>query len=338
MRYLISTALSILPLCAMPFTAMAEVPRVVTDLPPVYGLVASVMGDLGTPVLLLDKGAGAHDFQLRPSQMGDIAAADLTVWIGPQMTPWLARALEGGKANMVSLTLLDVAGTQTMEFGALAGDVKDDHGHDDQGHDDHGSKAKAEEDHDHGHDDHADEKGHDDHAHTGTDPHAWLSPDNAAPWLDAIAAALSARDAANAATYAANATAAKAQIAALDAELAAALAPVRDKGFVAYHDAYRYFTAHYGLSYKGAIAMGDATAAGAAHLREMQDQIKDGVDCVFPEIQHDSSLLLQLTEGTPAKAGAALDPEGTMTDPTPSAYGDVLRNLARSLTDCLGGA
>lgn len=355
MRYLISSALSILPLCALPFAAMAEVPRVVTDLPPVYGLVASVMGDLGTPVLLLDKGAGAHDFQLRPSQMGDIAGADLTIWIGPEMTPWLARALEGAKADMVSLTLLDVAGTQTMEFGALAGGARDDHGHEDKGHDDHGhddhghddhakddhAAEKAKDDHgheDHGHDDYANEEGHDDHAHTGTDPHAWLSPDNAAPWLDAIAAALTARDAANAATYAANAAAAKAQIAALAAELAAALAPVKDKGFVAYHDAYGYFTAHYGLSYKGAIAMGDATSAGAAHLREMQDQIRDGVVCVFPEGQHDSSLLLQLIEGTPAKAGAALDPEGAMLDPSPSAYADVLRNLTRSLTGCLGGA
>jgi zinc transport system substrate-binding protein len=325
MRYLISSALSILPLsilplsilplAALPYAAMAEVPRVVTDLPPVYGLVASVMGDLGQPVLLLDKGAGAHDFQLRPSQMGDIAAADITVWVGPAMTPWLARALEGAKADMTSLTLLDVAGTQTMEFGAMKAGANDDHGHDDHAH---------EEDHD--------------HDHTGTDPHAWLTPDNAAPWLDAIAAALSARDSTNAATYAANAANAKAEIAALDAELSAALAPVRDKGFVAYHDAYQYFAAHYDLSYKGAIAMGDATAAGAAHLREMQEQIKDGVVCVFPEGQHDASLLVQLIEGTPAKAGAPLDPEGAMLDPSPSAYGDVLRNLTRSLTGCLGGA
>lgn len=335
MRYLISSTLSILPLCAMPFAALAEVPRVVTDLPPVYGLVASVMGDLGTPVLLLDKGAGAHDFQLRPSQMGDIAGADLTIWIGPSMTPWLARALQGAKADMVSLPLLNVAGTQTMEFGTHEAKGPDMHNqkgdrHEDHGHDDHsGEKA---------HDEHADEAGHENHAHTGIDPHAWLNPDNAAPWLDAIAAALSARDAANAATYAANAAAAKAEIATLDAQLAAAFAPVKDKGFVAYHDAYQYFVAHYGLSYKGAIAMGDATAAGAAHLREVQEQIKDNVVCVFPEVQHDAALLLQLTEGTPAKAGAALDPEGTMVDPSPSAYADVLRNLASSMTGCLGGA
>jgi zinc transport system substrate-binding protein len=304
MRYIISTVLSMLPL-----PALAEVPRVITDIPPVYGLVAQVMGDLGTPVLLLEKGADEHDFQLRPSQMTDIANADVAVWIGPELTPWMERALDGAKGDMVSLPLLAIEGTKLLEFGAV--DV------------------------------HADENGHNhdhDHDHSGTDPHAWLNPENAAPWLDEIAAALSAKDSENAATYAANATAAKTEIAALDNEIAAALAPIKDKGFVAYHDAYQYFTTHYALNYQGAIAMGDASAAGAAHLREMQSTIADGVVCVFPEVQHDADLLLQLTEGTAVKAGAALDPAGAMLNPSPASYTDVLRNLTATLTGCLSGA
>ena len=300
MRYIISSVLSMLPL-----PALAEVPRVITDIPPVYGLVAQVMGDLGAPVLLLEKGADEHDFQLRPSQMRDIASADVAVWIGPELTPWMERALEGAKGDMASLPLLAVQGTALLEFGAA-----DDHG----------------DDHDHGHD------------HGGTDPHAWLNPENAAPWLDAIAAVLSAKDSGNAATYAANAATAKAEIAALDAEISAAIAPVKDKGFVAYHDAYQYFAAHYGMNYLGAIAMGDASAAGAAHLREMQSTIANGVVCVFPEVQHDADLLLQLTEGTAVNAGAALDPAGAMLSHSPASYTDVLRNLTTALTGCLSGA
>jgi len=296
MRYIISSILSMLPL-----PALADVPRVITDIPPVYGLVAQVMGDLGAPVLLLEKGADEHDFQLRPSQMRDIASADVAVWIGPELTPWMERALEGAKGDMASMHLLAVEGTALLEFGAA-----DDHGHD--------------------------------HDHSGTDPHAWLNPENAAPWLDAIAAALSAKDSANAATYAANAATAKAEIAALDAEISAALAPVKDKGFVAYHDAYQYFAAQFGLNYQGAVARGDASAAGAAHLREMQSTIAGGVVCVFPEVQHDADLLLQLTEGTAVKAGAALDPAGAMLNPSPTSYTDVLRNLTAALTGCLSGA
>ncbi|MDZ7906131.1 MAG: zinc ABC transporter substrate-binding protein [Cypionkella sp.] len=314
----------------LPLTAMAEVPRVITDIAPVYGLVAQVMGDLGQPVLLLDKGAGAHDFQLRPSQMSSIASTDLAVWIGPKLTPWFERALEGAKSDLASLVLLEVGGTHKKEFAATGGHDAQGDDHDAAGHDDHDHKEA-------GRDDHGHEESHA-HDHSGTDPHAWLNPENAAPWLDAIAAELAKRDPDNAAIYAANAAAAKAEIAALDAELAAALAPVKDKGFVAYHDAYGYFAAHYGLAYKGAVAMGDATTAGAAHLREMQEKLAGGVVCVFPEGQHDSSLLLQLIDGTPAKAGAALDPEGATLDASPSSYADVLRNLAAALTGCLSGA
>lgn len=300
MRYIISSVVSMLPL-----TALAEVPRVITDIPPVYGLVAQVMGDLGAPVLLLEKGADEHDFQLRPSQMTDIASANVAVWIGPELTPWMERALKGAKSDIVSLPLLTAQGTALLEFAS-----KEDH------------------DDDHGHD----------HDHSGTDPHAWLNPENAAPWLDTIAAALSAKDSENAATYAANAAAAKAEIAALDAEMSAALNPVKDKGFVAYHDAYQYFVQHYGLNYRGSVAMGDASAAGAAHLREVQSTIADGVVCVFPEVQHDADLLLQLTEGTSVKAGAALDPAGVMLNPSPASFTDVLRNLTAALTGCLSGA
>jgi zinc transport system substrate-binding protein len=77
MRYIISSILASLPL-----QAMADVPLVITDIPPVHGLVAQVLGDLGTPVLLLEKGADEHDFQLRPSQMQAIAKARAT----PQAT------------------------------------------------------------------------------------------------------------------------------------------------------------------------------------------------------------------------------------------------------------
>ena len=62
MRYIISLLLTSL---ALP--AWAQVPQVVTDIPPVQALTAQVMGTLGTPVLLLAKGADEHDFALRPS-------------------------------------------------------------------------------------------------------------------------------------------------------------------------------------------------------------------------------------------------------------------------------
>lgn len=132
MRYTISVALA--SLLAGP--ALAEVPRVVTDLPPVHSLVAQVMGDLGEPDLLLGQGADPHSFQLRPSQARALANADLVVWIGPEMTRWLERALEGRKGE--ELRLMQVAGTHLQDFGEGAAHDHAGHGHD-----------HADEDHDH---------------------------------------------------------------------------------------------------------------------------------------------------------------------------------------------
>lgn len=312
MRFVIAAAFSMLPL-----TALAEVPRVITDIVPIYGLVAQVMGDLGQPVLLLEKGADEHDFQLRPSQMSDISSADIAVWMGPELTPWLERALQGGNGGVVSLPLLALPATQTLNF---AEGEKHDHAHGDEA--------------DHAQDNDADSG----RGHLSVDPHAWLNPKNGVLWLDAIAAALSQKDAGNASVYAANAAAAAAQITALDAELGLALSGVKNQGFVTYHDAYQYFTAHYGLAFKGSVSVGDASRGGAAHLRALQDQIATGVVCVFPEVQHDADLLMQLTAGTMVKTGPPLDPVGAAMDPTSSAYSDVLRTLTAALTQCLGGA
>ena len=326
MRYIISSALASL---ALSTPALAEVPRVMTDIPPVHSLVAQVMGDLGTPELLLEQGASEHDFQLRPSQAASLADADLIVWIGPELTPWLTRALDGLEGD-VRLGLLATEGTYLQDFaedGAHGGHDHAGHDHDkaEAGHEDHAEDTHSE-------DGHGDEHG---HSHEGTDPHAWLDPANAKHWAGVIAARLSELDPANAATYAANAKAAAAAIDATDVQVAALLAPVKDRPAVVFHDAYGYFAGHYGVTLAGSIAAGDATAPGAARLAALQDGAKPV--CVFPEAQHDAGLAEQLAEATGARIGAALDPVGSTLPAGPDLYGALMLSLATALADCLAG-
>ncbi|PZO64079.1 MAG: hypothetical protein DI498_12225, partial [Paracoccus denitrificans] len=132
--------------------ALAEVPRVVTDIPVTGSLVQMVMGDLGTPDVILPTGGDAHDYQLKPSQARALANAGLVVWIGPEMTPWLTRTV-GDKG----LTLLTTQGL-TLRNYPEHGDEHD-HDHAEEGHD------HAEAGHDHDHDeDHGDDHAHD-HGH-----------------------------------------------------------------------------------------------------------------------------------------------------------------------------
>ncbi len=302
MRYIITLLLTATP-------ALAEVPLVVTDIPPVHALVAQVMGDLGQPELLLAKGADEHDFQLRPSQAGAVAEAGLVVWIGPQLTPWLDNAMEARPEGAVSLALLGGEGTKRRGYG-------------------------GEEGHDHDHDQ-ADEDPHD---HGGEDPHAWLDPGNAKVWLGLIAAELSRLDPENAGIYAANAAAAAEAITKLDGEVAAILAPAQGEPLITFHDAFGYFGDHYGLDFAGSIALGDAAAPGAARLAELRDRIEaGGVVCLFPEVQHDPALAQQLAEGTGVKIGGALDPVGSSLEPGPGAYAALLTGLAMTIADCVGG-
>lgn len=330
MRYTISFALA----TAMGLggaAAQAAVPQVVTDIVPVQGLVAMVMGDLGQPQLLLEQGANAHHVQMRPSQAAALAGAGLVVWVGPEMTPWLDQAMTGAAADVAQLRLLAVPGTHVQDFGATAAHdhdaAADDHGHD------HGAEDHADAEHadaDHG------AEGHDDHAHTGLDPHAWLDPANGALWLGAIAAELGRIDPEHAAVYAANAAAGAEAIARADAEIAARLAPLHDRPFVVFHDAYGYFAGHYGLNVAGSVALGDAAAPGAAHLAELRDTTAGGgALCLFPEAGHDPKLVAQLAEASGVRLGGALDPEGAAVAPGPGAYLAVLQGLAETLAGCL---
>lgn len=346
MRYSISFAMAILapvfglaPVIGLATTAQAEVPKVIADIPPVGALVSQVMGDLGQPDVLLTGGANAHDFQLRPSQARALNGADLVVWIGPELTPWLGRTLSG--INGVSqLGLLAAPGTYHRVYGAEPGDHE---GHEHAGHD-HADEGHAHEDHghDYGHDDHAHaDGGHDDHddheghVHTGTDPHAWLDPANAQVWLQVIAAELSRLDPEHAPVYAQNAEAAIAQIGALNDKIADQLRPVRGDAFVTFHEAYGYFTEHFGLNPLGAIAAGDAHSPGAARLKALRDSIGQADICLFPEVQHDPVLISQMAEATGARVGGALDPEGTAITPGPDAYAQVLGSIADTLVACL---
>lgn len=331
MRILPTATLASLAL--LPLAAHAEVPSVVTDIPPVASLVAQVMGDLGQPELLLSHGADPHHYQLRPSQARALQGADLLVWIGPEMTPWLERAVEGAGLKGKSLALLHAEGTMQRDY--IEGGEEHEEGEAEEGHDhDHAAEG-----HDHAEaaHDHAEEAGHGhDHAHEGLNPHAWLDPQNARSWVRTIAAELSQLDPEHAATYAANAEATDAKLVALDAQLAQELAPVAGRPFMVFHDAYGYLAARYNLTVAGALAMGDAADPGAARIQALHKELADhGAVCVFAEAGHDPKLMQQLVEGTGAKFGETLDPEGTDLEMAPELYQAMMTNIGSALVDCL---
>jgi zinc transport system substrate-binding protein len=325
--------LSAVPAILLSAPALAEVPSVAADIAPVQGLVARVMDGVGEPALIIQQGASPHEYSLRPSEAAALENADIVFWIGESLTPWMAETVETLAGDATVVELLDVPGTVTLPYRTGATFEAHDHGDHDHDHDhDHGDDHAHDHDHDHG-EDHA----HDDHGHShdGLDPHAWLDPENAKLWLDAIAAELSAADPANAAAYAANAAAGRAEIDAASAEAAATVAPLKDGGFIVFHDAYQYFEARFGLAAAGAISLSDASEPSPARIAEIQGVVADlGVVCVFSEPQFNAGLVATVMDGSAAKT-AVLDPLGTTIEAGPGFYPALIRQLSASMAGCL---
>lgn len=120
MRRLFRFSASCAALCLFAGAALAQVPRVVTDIPAVHSLTALVMGDLGAPVLLVDGASDPHHAQLRPSQARALARADVVFWIGADLTPWLAQSLDSLAPDARVVTMLDIPQTRLLGFDQRA--------------------------------------------------------------------------------------------------------------------------------------------------------------------------------------------------------------------------
>lgn len=366
------------PLCA-------DVPAVATDIAPVHALVSQVMEGVGTPDLIVPPRSSPHGYAMRPSEARALSGADLVVWVGPLLTPWLADPLESLASSASHLALLEQPGTHVLAFREGATFEAHDHGdeghgaeehpekgddHDAHGHDAHGDEAHEEHDHEehddeeHGHEGHDHEEhdhdahghaGHDDaghdapapdedhddhghdeaHAHSGVDPHVWLDPQNGQLWLGQIAEALAELDPDNAAQYRENAAAAQAELAALEEDIAETLAPVKNRPFIVFHDAYHYFEARFDIEARGAISENDARAPGAARVSELRDLVAEsGAKCVFAEPQFNPGLIAAVTEGQGTGTGT-LDPLGADLEPGTALYADLLRGMAENMAACL---
>lgn len=278
--------------------AKAEPVRVVTDIAPVASLVATVLGEHGSAEVLVTPGASPHDFSLRPSQARSLSEADLVVWIGPGLTPWMARALHALAADRTRLTLFGVPGTHHLESREAGG-----HGHDSHG------------DHDHGDD----------------DPHAWLDPENAQVWLAAIAQALSALDPDNAPAYAQNAATAQADLAAVSARVATQVNGAR---YVVYHDAFHYFEDRFGAKALGFLSASDATDPSPRDVAEMRAVLSDaGVPCLLADTTSKDRVIATVSDGQDVTV-VAVDALGQDLDAGPGLYVALIEKLGNALAAC----
>lgn len=113
------------------------------------------------------------------------------------------------------------------------------------------------------------------------------------------------------------------------------LDPVRGNSFIVFHDAYQYFEDAFDFPASGAISIGDASDPSPARIAEIQGRIREeGVDCVLSEPQFNPGLVSTVLDGTDASTGV-IDPLGAELEPGVDLYPSVIRNMAKTLADCL---
>ena len=293
----------------------ADAPKVVVSIKPIHSLVAAIMQGVGTPDLIVDGAASPHTYALKPSNARSLQEAKVVFWVGPGMEAFLQKPLAALGSNATIVELDDAPGITKLKFregGAF------------EPHDD-GDEHEASDDHAHGHD----------HDHGEFDTHLWLDPHNAKALVSEITTSLVAADPANALTYQANQKALNDKLDALDTEIASTLAPVKDKPFIVFHDAYQYFEHRYGVRVSGSITVSPETIPGAQRVAEIHSKVADlGATCVFAEPQFEPKLVNVVLEGTSAKSGT-LDPEAATLPQGPDLYFDLMRGIASSLKACL---
>lgn len=302
-------------------TTSTAAPNVVASIKPVHSLVAAVMAGVGEPTLIVKGSASPHTYALRPSDAGALEAADIVFWTGHGMELFLGDALDTLASQARVVELADSPGITLLpvrEGGAFEAHQ-------------HGGEAHDHEDHDHAGDDHD----HEGHEHGEGDMHFWLDPENAKLMVTQIASTLAEADPDNATAYEANAEAERVRLDDLEAEIAATLAPIADKPFIVFHDAYQYFETRFGLTLAGSVTVTPDVMPGAARIDELRAKVAElGATCVFAEPNFEPTIIAAITEGSAAKSGV-LDPEGGALEQGAELYPTLLRGLAASLVDCL---
>lgn len=268
---------------------------VLTSIKPIQMITQEIMLGVGDPDVLLTSNASPHDYALKPSDVKKIKDADLVIWYGKDLEPFLANVLEK-QPSTIELSKID--GLALREFS---------HDGDD----------------------------HDGHDHGNYDPHFWLGHQPTLQVAKYIANQLSKMDEENAKLYQANYHNFEQKYAAKKSEITDRLAPVKHHGYYVFHDAYGYFEQDYELNHLGHFTVSPERKPGAKTLIKIRNKLKaQEAKCVFSEPQYTPAVIQSVMRGSPAKLGV-LDPVASDITVEAGSYFEFIDQISQSFVKCL---
>ncbi len=160
-----------------------------------------------------------------------------------------------------------------------------------------------------------------------TNPHIWMDVANARRYVERIRDSLSTLDPANADTYRVNAARYDQELKALDTTIRADIAalPIEQRKIIAFHDAFPYFAAAYGLEVVGTVVSSPGQDPSAANMARLVKVIRDEhVRAIFTEAQFNPELVQQIGDETGATVEGDLY-DDTLGDAPVDSYVGMLR-------------
>ncbi|MFC0034072.1 metal ABC transporter substrate-binding protein [Micromonospora chaiyaphumensis] len=206
---------------------------------PLQFLAEKIGGDAVAVTSLAKPGAEPHDLELHPRQVGQVADAELIVYLSG-FQPAVDEAVEQNGGDRA----FDVAGVQPL-LDAAAG------GHQHEG-----------------------EAGHEEES-GGKDPHLWLDPTRLATVGDRLAERLGAVDPDRAADFTARAAALRTELTGLDADYTRGLATCQRREVVTSHTAFGYLAAHYRLEQVGITGLSPDAEPSPQRLAEVAKEARE---------------------------------------------------------------
>ena len=225
--------------------------QIITTLFPLYDFAKHIGQDNVEVSLLLPPGVEAHSFEPKPSDIAAINQADIFIYTGKFMEPWVEDIIKGLTGK--NITIVDSsAGINLM---------------------------KEEEEHA---DEHEEEQGHE---HGGVDPHIWLDFDNDKKIIQTLVTTLSQKDPKNASSYQQKGNEYQEKLSSLDEMYRTTLSQCKTKEIVyGGHYAFGYLANRYALTYLAAQGISPDAEPTAQDLIHLVEQIKkNNIQYVFYE-------------------------------------------------------
>ncbi len=300
-RHALTHALFVGLILSVGHVAAAEKLNVVASFSILGDMTKRVGGERVEVHTLVGHDADAHMYQPTPADAKTIAQARLVVVNGYGFEGWIDRLVKS--SGYRGIVLIASSGIKTLKRPHFQ---KETQGHNHDG---------------------------------DIDPHAWQDLANALRYVDNIAQALSEADPAGKSVYQANAIKYKQEISALDNEVRKTFnaIPAERRKVVTSHDAFRYFSRAYGISFISPVGINTDAEPSAGDVGRIIRQIRqEKISAVFMENISDSRLLERIRQESGAQIGGTLYSDSlSKLNGSAGTYLDMMRHNAKTLSSAL---